>query len=41
MLYAQEFDLYDTLRIWESIFAAEDRLKFTSFVAIAIIMSCK
>ena len=41
LLYAQEFDLFDTLRIWESIFSADDRPKFTYFIAIAIIMSCK
>lgn len=41
LLYAQDFDLFDTLRIWESIFSSDDRPKFTSFVAIAIIMSCK
>jgi hypothetical protein len=41
LLYAQDFDLFDILRIWESMFSADDRLKFISFIAIAIIMACK
>ena len=41
LLYAQDFALFDTIRIWEGIFSAEDRPEFITFFAIAIIMSCK
>lgn len=41
LLYAQDFDLFDTLRIWESIFSSDDHLQFINFFAIGIIMSCK
>ena len=41
LLFAQDFALFDTLRIWESIFSSEDRVRFINFVAIAIIMNCK
>lgn len=41
LLYAQDFALFDTIRIWESIFSTEDRLKYISYLAIGIIMSCK
>ncbi len=41
LLYAQDFDLFDTLRIWESIFSSDDHLQYINFFAIAIIMSCK
>ena len=41
MLFAQEFALFDILRIWESIFSAENRLEFMNFFAISIIITAK
>jgi hypothetical protein len=41
LLYAQDFALFDTLRIWESIFSSSDRVQFINFIAIAIIISSK
>ena len=41
LLYAQEFALFDTLRIWESMFSCENRLEFMNFFAIAIIVTAK
>ena len=41
LLFAQDFALFDTLRIWESIFSVEDRPRFINLVAIAIVMNCK
>ena len=29
------------MRIWESIFAVEERIKYINFIAIAIIITCK
>ena len=41
LLFAQDFALFDTLRIWESIFSAENRLDFMNYFAIAIIITGK
>lgn len=41
LLFAQDFALFDTLRIWESIFSSQHRLKFISYLAISIIISCR
>lgn len=41
LLFAQDFVLFDLLRIWESVFSADDRVKFISFIAISIIINCK
>lgn len=41
LLFAQEFPLFDTLRIWESIFSAENRLDYMNYVAISVIISAK
>jgi hypothetical protein len=41
LLYAQDFALFDTLRIWESIFSSDNRMQYIKFFAIAIIISCK
>ena len=41
LLYAQDFALFDTLRIWESIFSCENRLEFMNFFAIAIMKNAK
>lgn len=41
LLFAQDFPLFDTLRIWESIFSAENRLEFMNYFAIAIIITAK
>jgi hypothetical protein len=39
LFFAQEFHLFDTLRIWESLFACSDRMLFMSFFAISILIS--
>ena len=41
LLYAQDFPLFDTLRIWESIFSSENRMQYIKFFAIAILRSCR
>lgn len=41
LLYAQDFALFDTIRIWESIFSANDRCLYINLFAIAIILACK
>lgn len=41
LLFAQDFALFDTLRIWESIFSSENRMLFMSYFAISIIISAK
>ncbi len=41
LLFAQDFMLFDTLRIWESIFSADNRLTFMNYLAISIIISAK
>lgn len=41
LLYAQDFELFDTMRIWESLFSAEDRCLYINLFAIAIILACK
>ena len=41
LLFAQDFPLFDTLRIWESIFSSDNRLYFMNFLAIAIMISAK
>jgi hypothetical protein len=41
LLYAQDFALFDTIRIWESIFSAEDRWLYINLFAIAIILNCR
>jgi hypothetical protein len=40
-LYAQDFALFDTLRLWESIFSAENKMHYVKFLAIGIMKSCK
>lgn len=41
LLFSQEFPLYDTLRVWESIFSHEDRSFYVNCFAIALIIACK
>jgi hypothetical protein len=41
LLYAQDFALFDTMRIWESIFSAQERCLYINLLAIAIILSFK
>ncbi len=41
LLFAQDFPLFDTLRIWESIFSADNRLTFMNYLAISIIIAAK
>jgi TBC1 domain family member 13 len=41
LLYAQDFALFDTMRIWESIFSAQERCLYINLFAIAIILACK
>ncbi len=41
LLFAQDFMLFDTLRIWESIFSADNRLTFMNYLAISMIISAK
>lgn len=41
LLFAQDFPLFDTLRIWESIFSSDNRLTFMNYLAISIIFSAK
>ena len=41
LLFSQEFALFDTLRIWESIFSSENRLDFMNYFAISIIITAK
>ena len=41
LLFAQDFALFDTLRIWESIFSADSRLDFMNYFAISIIITAK
>jgi hypothetical protein len=41
LLFAQDFPLFDTLRIWESIFSSENRMLYMSFFSISIIISAK
>lgn len=41
LLYAQDFELFDTIRIWESIFSAKDRCLFINLFAISIILAKK
>lgn len=41
LLFAQDFALFDTLRIWESIFSCDNRLDFMNYFAIAIIITAK
>jgi hypothetical protein len=39
LLFAQEFPLFDTLRIWESVFTFDNRILFMCYLAIEIIAS--
>lgn len=41
LLFAQEFPLHQTLRIWESIFSYKDRTPFVDAFCLALIISCK
>ena len=41
LLFAQEFELFETLRIWESIFSFEDRAGFANFFVVALVSGCK
>ena len=41
LLFAQDFQLFDTLRIWESIFSSDNRLEFMNYLAISIIKKKK
>jgi hypothetical protein len=41
LLYAQDFALFDTMRIWESIFSAHERCLYINLFAIAIILAIK
>lgn len=41
LLFAQDFALFDTLRIWESIFSCEHRMQFMCYFAISIIITAK
>ena len=41
LLFAQEFPLFDTIRVWEAIFSAPDRLHFVSFLVVAIMASSR
>jgi len=41
LLFAQEFELYEILRIWESIFACEDRALYVNCFAVALLSGIK
>lgn len=41
LLFAQEFPLQQTLRIWESIFSYKDRTPFVDALCLALIISSK
>ena len=41
LLFAQEFELFDTLRIWESIFACEDRPLFVNCFCVSLLSGIK
>ena len=41
LLFAQDFALFDVLRIWESIFSSDSRLDFMNYFAISIIITAK
>ena len=39
LLFSQEFQLFETLRLWESILAAEDRTRYVNAFALALILA--
>jgi hypothetical protein len=41
LLFSQEFQMFETLRIWESIFSFDDRTAFINSFALALIISSK
>ena len=38
LLYAQEFQMFDVIRLWESIFSRSNRIQYMNFIAIAILI---
>lgn len=41
LLFSQEFEMFETLRIWESIFSRDDRTNYCNFFALALILSSR
>jgi hypothetical protein len=41
LLFAQDFQFSQILRIWESIFSEDNRMRFMNFFAISMIISAK
>lgn len=41
LLYAQEFQMFDVIRLWESIFSRANRVQYMNYVAIAILVNRK
>jgi hypothetical protein len=40
-LFAQEFQLFDVLRLWDSMFSRVNRIQYANYIALAILMSHK
>lgn len=38
LLFAQEFQMFDVLRLWDSMFAHVNRVEYANYIAIAIIL---
>lgn len=41
LLFAQEFQLFDVIRLWDSMFARTNRVQYANYIAIAILISHK
>lgn len=41
LLFAQEFQLFDVLRLWDSLFSRTNRVAYANFISIAILISHK
>jgi TBC1 domain family member 13 len=39
LLFSQEFEMFETLKVWESIFAHDDRITYTNFIALSLLIS--